>query len=181
MTKEQKQVFIAGLQDRLEQAEAVYLTDFTGLDVKAMTTLRRELKNSSGEYLVVKNRLLRRAMAETELPDVSSYLTGPTGVVFGIGSAVDAARVVVDFAKENGDRPVFKVGVMESGILDPEAIARVSRLPSREELLSQLAGVLGAPMSAFVGALGGKLQEMAGLVEALCEKQRMAVPEEPEK
>ena len=174
MTKEQKQAFISDLQQRLERSEAVYLTDFTGLDVQSMTTLRRELKKSSGEYLVVKNRLLRRAMADTEMPDISSWLTGPTGVVFGIDSAVEAARVVVDFAKENGDRPVFKVGVMESGILDPEAIARVSRLPSREELLSQVAGALGGPLSAFVGALGGKLQEMAGLADALREQKESA-------
>ena len=171
MTKEEKQVFIAQIQQRLAQAEAIYLTDFTGLGVQAMTSLRRELKKSSSEYVVVKNRLLRRAMADTEMPDISSYLTGPTGVVFGDENPVDAARVVVDFARQNGDRPVFKVGVLESGILSPEEIARVSRLPSREELLSQVAGVLGGPLSALVGALGGKMQEMAGLVEALREKQ----------
>ena len=174
MTKEEKQAFISDIQQRLGESEAIYLTDFTGLDVKAMTTLRRELKKSSGEYLVVKNRLLRRAMADTEMPDISAHLTGPTGVVFGIDSAVEAAKVVVDFARENGDRPVFKVGVMDAGVLDPEAIAHVAKLPPREELLSQVAGVLGAPLSAFVGALGGKLQEMAGLVEALREKQEPA-------
>ncbi len=170
MTREQKQEFISDLQERLERAEAIYLTDFTGLDVKAITTLRRELKNSSGEYLVVKNRLLKRAMADTGLPDISPYLTGPTGVVFGIDNAVDAAKAVVDFAGENGDRPVFKVGVMESGVLGPEEIAAVSRLPSREELLSQVAGVLGGPLAAFAGVLEGKLQEMSGLVEALRDK-----------
>ena len=170
MTREQKREFISDLQERLARAEAIYLTDFTGLDVQAMTTLRRELRKSSGEYLVVKNRLLKRAMADSELPDISSYLTGPTGVVFGIDSAVDAARAVVDFAKENGDRPVFKVGVMESGVLGPDEIAAVSRLPSREELLSQVAGVLAGPLSSFVSVLGGKLQEMAGLAEALRDK-----------
>ena len=170
MTREQKREFISDLQERLARAEAIYLTDFTGLDVQAMTTLRRELRKSSGEYLVVKNRLLKRAMADSELPDISSYLTGPTGVVFGIDSAVDAARAVVDFAKENGDRPVFKVGVMESGVRGPEEIAAVSRLPSREELLSQVAGVLAGPLSSFVSVLGGKLQEMAGLAEALRDK-----------
>ena len=170
MTREQKREFISDLQERLARAEAIYLIDFTGLDVQAMTTLRRELRKSSGEYLVVKNRLLKRAMADSELPDISSYLTGPTGVVFGIDSAVDAARAVVDFAKENGDRPVFKVGVMESGVLGPEEIAAVSRLPSREELLSQVAGVLAGPLSSFVSVLGGKLQEMAGLAEALRDK-----------
>ena len=167
MTREQKQEFISDLQERMARAEAIYLTDFTGLDVQAMTSLRRELKKSSGEYLVVKNRLLKRAIAETGLPDISSYLTGPTGIVFGIDSAVDAAKVVVDFAKENGDRPVFKVGVMESGILGPDEIAAVSRLPSREELLSQVAGVLSGPLSAVVSVLGGKLQEMAGVADAL--------------
>ena len=170
MTREQKQEFITDLQDRLARAEAIYLTDFTGLDVQAMTSLRRQLKQSNGEYLVVKNRLLKRAMADSELPDISSYLTGPTGVVFGLDSPVDAAKAVVDFAKENGDRPVFKVGLMESGILGPEEIAAVSRLPSREELLSQVAGVLSGPLSSLVSVLGGKLQEMAGLADALREQ-----------
>ena len=170
MTREQKQEFISDLQERLARAEAIYLTDFTGLDVQAMTSLRRQLKQSNGEYLVVKNRLLKRAMADSELPDISSYLTGPTGVVFGLDSAVDAAKAVVDFAKENGDRPVFKVGLMESGVLGPEEIAAVSRLPSREELLSQVAGVLSGPLSSLVSVLGGKLQEMAGLADALREQ-----------
>ena len=170
MTREEKQAFVAEMRDRLANSEAVFLADFTGLDVKAMTTLRRELKNANSELLVVKNRLFRLAMAETEMPDISTYLTGPTGVVFGDDTVVGAARVVVDFAKENDDKPVFKVGVLDNSVLEAEDIVQVSRLPSREELLSQVAGVLSGPMSAFVSALGGKTQEMAGLVEALREQ-----------
>ena len=169
MTREEKQAFVAEMRDRLSRTEAIFLTDFTGLDVQAMTSLRREIKKADGEFLVVKNRLLRRAMAEIDMPDISTYLTGPTGVVFGDESVVGAARVVVDFAKENDDRPVFKVGVLETNVLEPEDIVRVSRLPSREELLSQVAGALGGPMSAFVAALSGKTQEMAGLIDALRE------------
>lgn len=169
MTREEKQAFVAEMRDRLSRTEAIFLTDFTGLNVQAMTSLRREVKKVDGEFLVVKNRLLRRAMAETDMPDVSSYLTGPTGVVFSDESVVGAARVVVHFAKENEDRPVFKVGVLETNVLEPEDIVRVSRLPSREELLSQVAGALGGPMSALVAALSGKTQEMAGLIDALRE------------
>lgn len=169
MTREEKQAFVAEMRDRLSRTEAIFLTDFTGLDVQAMTSLRREIKKADGEFLVVKNRLLRRAMAEIDMPDISTYLTGPTGVVFGDDSVVGAARVVVDFAKENDDRPVFKVGVLETNVLEPEDIVRVSRLPSREELLSQVAGALGGPMSALVAALSGKTQEMAGLIDALRE------------
>ncbi len=167
MTREEKQAFIAEMRDRLSSTEAIFLTDFTGLDVQAMTSLRREVKKVDGEFLVVKNRLLRRAMAETDMPDVSSYLVGPTGVVFGDETVVAAARAVVDFAKENDDKPALKVGVLETSVLKPEDIVQVSRLPSREELLSQVAGALGGPLSAFVAALGGKTQEMAGLIDAL--------------
>lgn len=169
MTREEKQTFVAEMRDRLARSQAIFLTDFTGLDVKAMTRLRREVKKVNGEFLVVKNRLLRRAMAETNMPDVSTHLTGPTGIVFGDETVVGAARVVADFAEQNDARPVFKIGVLESTVLEPDDIVRVSRLPSREELLSQVAGALGGPMSAFVAAVGGKAQEMAGLVEALRE------------
>ncbi len=170
MTREEKQTFVAEFRDRLSRSEAIFLTDFTGLNVQAMTALRREIRQANGEFHVVKNRLLRRAMAESEMPDISPYLTGPTGVVFGDDTVVGAAKVVVDFAKENEDKPVFKVGVLNSAVLEPEDIVRVSRLPSRDELLSQVAGVLSGPMSALVGVLDGKTQEMAGLAEALREK-----------
>ena len=171
MTREQKEAFIAEFQERLGRSEAIFLTDFTGLNVQAMTSLRSQLKKSGGEYLVVKNRLVRRALAETEIPDISRFLEGPTGVVFGDGDAVAAARTVTDFAKENEDKPVFKVGVLEKTVLDATQIERVAGLPPREELLSQVAGVLSAPMSALVGAMSGKLQEMAGLADALREER----------
>ncbi len=167
MTRAEKEAFVAEFQERLERSEAIFLTDFTGLNVQAMTSLRSQLKKSGGEYLVVKNRLVRRALAETELPDISRFLEGPTGVVFGDDDVVAAARTVTDFAKENEDRPVFKVGVLETTLLDAAQIDRVANLPSRDELLSQVAGVLSAPMSALAGAMSGKLQEMAGLVDAL--------------
>lgn len=171
MTREQKAAFVAEFQERLGRSEAIFLTDFTGLNVQAMTSLRSQLKKSGGEYLVVKNRLVRRALAETELPDISGFLEGPTGIVFGDDDVVAAARTVTDFAKENEDRPVFKVGVLETTILDAAQIDRVANLPSRDELLSQVAGVLSAPMSALAGAMSGKLQEMVGLVDALREER----------
>ena len=167
MTREEKQAFVAEFEERLGRADAFFLTDFTGLNVQAMTSLRSQLKKSGAEYLVVKNRLVKRALEDTEIPDISRFLEGPTGVVFGDGDVVAAAKTVTDFAKENGDKPVFKVGVLDTSVLDAAQIGRVATLPPREELLSQVAGVLSAPMSALVGAMSGKLQEMAGLVDAL--------------
>jgi len=169
MTKAEKEAFVAEFQERLGRAEAIFLTDFTGLDVKAMTSLRSRLKKAGGEYLVVKNRLVKRAFADIGAPDISRFLVGPTGVVFGDDDVVAAARTVTEFAKDNGDLPVFKVGVLESSVLDPVQIERVASMPPRGELLSQVAGVLGGPMAGLAGALGGKFQGMAGLVDALRE------------
>ena len=169
MTREQKEAFVAEFQERLGRAEAIFLTDFTGLNVKAMTSLRSQLNKAGGEYLVVKNRLVKRAFADTGAPDISRFMVGPTGVVFGDQDVAAAVRTVTEFAKDNGDRPVFKVGVLETSILDPAQIERVAKMPPREELLSQVAGVLGGPMAALAGALAGKLQEMAGLADALRE------------
>ncbi len=172
MTREQKEVFIKEFRDRLNRAEAVYLTDFSGLDVKAMTSLRSQLKKSGGEYLVAKNRLVKRALADTEIPDISDFLVGPTGVVFGDEGIAEAARAVTDFAKENQGRPVFKVGVSGGDVLDVARIARIADLPSRDVLLSQVAGALSAPMTALAGALEAKIRELAGLVEALRDRNR---------
>lgn len=167
MKRADKEAFVADFRDRMEGATAIYLTDFTGLDVKAMTTLRRELRKAGGEYIVVKNRLVKRALAELDVPDFSEHLLGPTGVVFGRTDVVEAAKAVADFAKQHGDRPVFKVGIVEDGLLDAEEIGRLAQLPPREQLLAELAGAMAGPMAALASALGAKLQEAVGLLEAL--------------
>ena len=167
MNKEQKEAFVADFRNRVENAQAIYLADFTGLDVKAMTTLRSELKKSGGEFLVVKNRLVKRALEEMDVPDLSDHLLGPTGVVFGLTGVVEAAKAVADFAEKHDDRPVFKAGIVDNGLVGADEITRLAKLPPREVLLSQLVGALSGPMSALASALEGKIQEMAGLLEAL--------------
>ena len=156
MTRAEKQAFVTDMRDRLERSGAIFLTDFTGLNVQSMTTLRGRIKKLDGEVLVVKNRLLRRAIADTDMPELSEWLKGPTAVVFGDPTVVGAAKAVVDFARENDNKPVFKVGVVDSAVLEPEDITRLSTLPSRDELLSQVAGALEGPMSTLVSALEGK-------------------------
>lgn len=171
MKRTDKEGFVEEFRERLQESPAFFLTDFSGLDVKSMTVLRKELKNNGGEYLVVKNRLLIRALEGTEVPDLSEWLTGPTGIVLGHSGPVDAAKTVADFAKTHDDRPVFKVGVLENDLLDESQIQRLAKLPSKEQLLAMMAGALEAPMAALAGALEAKLQEMVGLVKALQEKR----------
>lgn len=167
MHRTDKQAFVADLRDRLGRAPVVYLTDFTGLDVKSLTVLRQNLRAVGAEYMVVKNRLALRALDGTDFPDITEALSGPTGMVFGYEGVVEPAKALSDFAKDHEDRPAFKLGVLERKVLDAAQIDRLAKLPPREQLLSELAGALQAPMAALAGALEAKLQETSGLLEAL--------------
>ena len=174
MDRTQKESLVTELRERLDRAPALFLTDFTGLDVKAMTRLRRSLKASGAEYVVVKNRLAKRVFEGTDFPDITGALEGPTGMVFGYQDGVSAAKAVSDFAKANNRKPTFKLGVLDMQILQPEQIDRIAQLPPKEQLLAALAGALEAPMAALAGVLAAKVQEMAGLLDALRKEREAA-------
>lgn len=166
MNRTEKEAFVADFRDKVGKAPVMYLTDFSGLDVKSMTRLRRNLKASGAEYLVVKNRLVKLALEGLELPDITEALLGPTGVVLGYEGVVEPAKVISDFAKEHDAKPVFKLGVLDNNVVSPDEIERLAKLPPREQLLVELAGTLEAPMAMLASALESKLQEMSGLLDA---------------
>jgi len=172
MNRTDKESFVAELRERISKAPVVYLTDFTGLDVKAITKLRRSLRASGAEYVVVKNRLARLAFGETDLPNIFQDMTGPTGMVLGYDDVVAPAKALTDFAKDHDKKPVFKLGILENEILQPEQIDRLAKLPPKEQLLAELAGAMSAPVAMLAMALEAKLQEMAGLIDALREKRQ---------
>ena len=171
MTRTEKQTFVDSFRAKVEEAPVLYLTDFSGLDVKSMTLLRQQLKDSGAEYLVVTNRLVKRAVADLDIPDISEALLGPTGVVLGYEGVVEPAKVVSDFAKQHDDRPLFKLGILDKKLVSAVEIQRLAKLPPRSQLLAELAGALEAPMAGLASALGGKVQEMAGLLGALREQR----------
>jgi large subunit ribosomal protein L10 len=179
MNRTDKQTFVEDFRAKVQGAPVLYLTDFSGLDVRSMTLLRRQIRDSGGEYLVVKNRLVKLAVADLDIPDISEALLGPTGVVLGYGGVVEPAKVVSDFAKEHDDRPVFKLGILDNKLVSAAEIQRLAKLPPREQLLAELAGALEAPMAALVHALEGKVQEMSGLLDALREQREGEGAEPP--
>lgn len=172
MKRTDKESFVSDLRERLQKAPVVYLTDFTGLDVKSITKLRRSLRESGAEYMVVKNRLARLAFGDTELPNIFEDMTGPTGVVLGYEDVVSPAKALTEFAKEHDSKPAFKLGILENKVLQPEQIDRIAKLPPKDQLLAELAGAMSAPMAMLATAMEGKLQEMAGLIDALREKRQ---------
>ena len=164
MRRDEKDVVVADLQQKLEGASAFYLTDFTGLNVKQITQFRARLRKQGVEYVVVKNTLAKRALEALELPDVAGFFSGPTGLVIGREDAVAAAKVLSDFAREFGDRPAVKVGVVDRKSFGPEQVKQLADMPPREVLLAQIAGGLQAPMARLAG---GMAQLMSGFARAV--------------
>jgi len=164
MKRPEKERLVAELREKLSGANALYYTDFTGLNVKRMTDLRRRLRKANVEYVVIKNTLALRAVNEAGL--VATPLKGQTGLVIA-RDPVAAAKVLADFAKENDQRPAVKGGVLEGKALDVEQVKQLASMPSREQMLAQLGAGLQSPMAAFVGALNGLLYMFAGALEGL--------------
>jgi large subunit ribosomal protein L10 len=171
MKKPQKDKLVAALQEKIKGANALYYTDFTGLNVKRMTDLRRRLRKANVEYVVIKNTLALRAVNNSGL--VSERLKGPTGIVVA-RDAVAAAKVLADFAKENDQRPAVKGGLLDGRKVNVEQVKKLASMPSREQMLAELAGGLQAPLAAFVGAMSGVLYMFAGALEGLRAQKQSA-------
>jgi len=160
----EEEKLVTELSSKLNDAQSLYYTDFTGLNVKRMTDLRRRLKKAGVEYVVIKNTLALRAVNESGL--VGDTLKGPTGLVVA-KDPVSAARVLTEFAKENEDRPTVKGGLLSGKKIDNAQLKRLASLPSREQMLADLGAGMQSPMAAFVGALNGLLYMFAGALDAL--------------
>ena len=174
MNKHEKDEFIGELQQKLQGASAFYLTDFTGMSVKQMTEFRSRLRKQGLDYVVVKNTLAQRALADLELPDIASYFAGPTGLVIGRDDAVAAAKVLTDFAREFGDKPAVKLAVIEKREIRADQIKQLADLPPREVMLAQLAGALQAPMAQLVGGMQQIVAGFARAVDALRQQREEA-------
>src|SRR5437868_2208510 len=135
MKRTEKEALVTELSDKLKNATSLYYTDFTGLNVKRMTELRRRLRKAGVEYVVIKNSLALRAVNESGL--VGERLRGPTGIVVA-HDALAGAKVLTDFAKENDQKPSVKGGMFDGRSIDAEQVKRLANMPSREQLLGEL-------------------------------------------
>ena len=164
MKRTEKEQLVTELTTKIKGSKAVLYTDFTGLNVKRMTDLRRRLKKAGVEYVVIKNTLALRAVNDSGL--VGTRLKGPTGLIVS-KDPVSAAKIVTDFAKENEQRPSVKGGMLEGVSIDEAQVKKLASMPSREQMLAELGAGLQSPMAAFVGALNGLMYMFAGALDAL--------------
>jgi large subunit ribosomal protein L10 len=159
MKRTEKEQLVSELRAKIKDATALYYTDFTGLNVKRMTELRRRFRKAGVEYVVIKNTLALRAVNESGL--TGTRLRGPTGVVL-TKDPVAAAKVLVDFAREHEQKPALKGGVIEGEVVDEAQVRKMATLPTRELALGQFAGAMNSILMAFALALDARREQLEG-------------------
>ncbi len=177
MNRTVKMEVVDRLTKRLSGVTNLYLAGFTRVGVQSMTQLRRELRATGGEYVVVKNTLALRALeaAAVTVFDVE-LLAGPTAIVFPGEDPVAAAKVLTEFQREHQGLSL-KAGLLDGQPVSSDDVAKIARLPSREQLFGQAVGVLQSPLQGLAGVLNGILYEMVGVLDALCAQRATAEPQ----
>ena len=139
IAKKQEEVSI--LAEKIKYATLVILTDYRGITVKDVTELRADFRKSNSEYTVIKNNIIRRALAECKIEGLDDVLVGPTAILMDNNDYLAPAKTLYNYTKKN-DSYKIKGAILEGKVISVEEIIELAKLPSREELLSKLAGSL---------------------------------------
>jgi large subunit ribosomal protein L10 len=170
---ERKQEIAQDLRGRFERAKVVILTDYKGLNVGALTELRRRLKEVGIDYRVVKNTLLERASNDTPAAVLKDAFKGPSAIALSYDDPVAPAKVLTQFAKEN-DKLKIRAGVLNGRAIGEADIKNLANLPSREVLLAQLLGVFNAVPASFVRVLSAVPGSLVNVLNAIKEQKEAA-------
>ena len=148
----QKKEEVSKLAEEMKAAKLILLVDYRGINVTDVTNLRTELRNINSKYAVIKNNITRRALAECGIEGLEEQLEGPTAVIMNDEDYLESAKVIYNFSKNN-DYYKIKGGVIDGKVMTAEEIITLAKLPSRETLLSMLAGALLGNISKVAVAL----------------------------
>jgi len=166
---------VAQLRDLLGDAKTFFLIDYQGLSAAQIGVLRTTVRDAGGRMLVAKNTLINVVLQEQGVEGVAAKLTGPTALILVGDDPVAPAKAITDFAKDHpNDLPAAKGGLLQGAVIEADAVARVAKLPAREQLLSELLGVLQAPLQQAVGVLQAAPQNLVSVMTNYAEKLKEA-------
>ncbi len=166
VARPEKEEAVAQIKERLLRAKSVILTDYRGLNVGEETELRRKLRAAGIEYQVVKNTLTQRAARAVEIEGLDQFLAGPTAMAFGYDDPAAPARILADFARDHKNLEL-KAGLLGREVLDQAQVKALANLPSREQLLTMVAGMIQSPLRGLASVLAGPMRNLVCGFEAL--------------
>lgn len=178
MNKQDKEQSVLEIKEKLDKATSIYLADFSGLTVEETNLLRDDFFEANVDYQVLKNTLVKKALAQTEskfnaqADVIGEYLKGPTGVVFTYDDPVAPAKILKKFY-DKGEKPKLKMALVESQVYDSKKLNELASLPSKPEIISSIIGSIHAPISGIVGSINAVLRDLSSVIEEVA-KQKAA-------
>jgi large subunit ribosomal protein L10 len=166
----EKTAAVEQLHDKFSRAVAAVVADFRGLTVQETTELRRQLRDASLEFAVVKNTLAKRALQQTEFEPLAPYLKGPTSITWSYQDVVAPAKILSTYLRRQ-PKLTLRVGLFEGQLVPAERIQALADLPPRDVLLAQALAAIQGPLAGLVGTLQGVLYTFIGTLQAIHEKK----------
>jgi large subunit ribosomal protein L10 len=160
MDREQKTAVVKELADELKDAQAIFAVDYRGISVPQAAELRSGLRDADARFRIVKNRLTLRAADEAGTEDLKEHLEGPTALAFVKGDAALAAKTIFQLGSE-WELLTYKGGLMDGEALDADSFKAIARLPGRDQLNAQFAGIVASPLTGLARGLGSMIQGLA--------------------
>ncbi len=167
---EQKKAIVNSITEKLKSSCAGVLVEYKGINVEDDTKLRKNLRDSNVEYLVVKNTLLKRAAENAGMEELSSVLHGATALAVSKEDYIAASKILCEFSK---DHEFFKIksGFIDGEIIDSAEVLRLAKLPSREVLIAQVLYGLNAPITGLATVLSGIMKGLVVALDAIAKKK----------
>lgn len=175
ISKARKEELVAQYKDLIEQSRAIFLAEYSGMSVKQMEALRKEVRNANGVFYVTKNTLLETALRQAERPVPEAFLTGSTAAGFAIEEVPSLAKALVDYA-EKEDTLSIKGGILGNDLLSFEQVEALAKLPTLDQLRAQLIGLIHAPAQGVVSALTNGVRQVINVVDAYAKSEETAEP-----
>ena len=174
MKKAEKEAIVGEVAEQVQQAQALYFADFTGLSVAEETELRREFRKSGVSYRVVKNTLARKAMERVSGFDkVFDKLVGPTGIAFAGDDIGVPAKIIKKFS-DKGRKLKLKAAVVEMQVYDGAKLDALASMPSRKEVIASILGCLQSPVTGVVNVLNAVARDLVSTIGEIEKKKQAA-------
>jgi len=166
LERKTKQKVMDELQEKLKRANALFLTEYSGMNVAQVSKLRRDLNNAGGEFKVAKNTLLKIAASGTQAEGLKDQFVGPNAMIYSYKDPVSIAKVLAGVAK---DMPKLKVklGLLGSQRLSPQDVASLATIPPKDVLVAKLLGLMKGMPQRLVGTLAANLMQLMWTLSAI--------------
>jgi large subunit ribosomal protein L10 len=174
MPTQKKIEVVEELSELLGRSSVVIGADYRGLSVSDITNLRRQLRDGGVEMHVIKNTLFKRAAEAIGKPDLAQLADGPTALIIGFDDQIAPIKTVVEYQRTARNAFAARSAYVDGQVVAGNRLGDLATLPSKDTLIAMVAGALASPITTFVYLLESTLQEFAGLLDAVAEKQGAA-------